>query len=75
MQCFAIDHHLYADDTKRSDEKPITSIAAYILNMEHCIDAVQTWCSAKRLHLNTSNSEIIWFGTRATIKRLENTNL
>ena len=33
------------------------------------------WCSAKRLKLNPSNSEIIWFGTRAMLKRLENTNL
>ena len=43
--------------------------------MEHCVDAVHAWCSAKRLQLNPSKSEIIWFGTRATIKRLENTNL
>ena len=43
--------------------------------MQHCVVAVHAWCSAKRLQLNPSMSEIIWFGTRATLKRLENTNL
>ena len=44
--------------------------------MEHCVDAIDAaWCSAKRVQLNPSKSEIIWFGTRATPKRLENTNL
>ena len=38
---FVIDHHLYADDTKLSDEPPNTSIAASISNMEHCVDAVR----------------------------------
>ena len=48
IQRFVIDHHLYADDTQLSDESPITSITASILNMEHCVDAVNAWCSAKR---------------------------
>ena len=61
----AIDHHLYADDTQLSDEPPITSVA--ILHREHqkCVEAVHVWCSSKRLQLNPSKSEIIWFGTRA----------
>ena len=75
IQRFVIDHHLYADDTHLSDEPPITSIAASISNMKRCIDAIHAWCSAKRLQLNPSKSEIIWFGTRAMLKRLENTNL
>ena len=49
IQRFVMDHHLYADDTQLSDEPPITSIAAFISNMEHCADAVHAWCSAKRL--------------------------
>ena len=74
IQRFVIGHHLYADDTQLFDEPPITSFAASISNMEHCVDAVHSWCSAKRLQLNPSKSEIIWFGTRAMPKRFENTN-
>ena len=39
-QCFAIDDHLYADNTQLSDEPPITFIVASISNMEHCVDTV-----------------------------------
>ena len=73
IQRIAIYHHLYTDDTQLSDEPP--SIVASISNMELCVDAVHAWCSAKRLQLNPSKSEIICFGTLATPKRLENTNL
>ena len=75
IQRFVIDHHLYDDDTQLSDDPPITSIAASISNMEHCVDAVHAWYFAKWLQLNPSKSEIIWFGTRATLNRLVNTNL
>ena len=40
IQCFAIEHHLYANDTLLSNELPITSIAASISNIEHWFDAV-----------------------------------
>ena len=39
------------------------------------VDVVHAWCSAKRLQLNPSKCEIIWFGTRARLKRLDNTNI
>ena len=66
--------YLHRGPTSRNTS-PITSIVASISNMEHCIDAVHAWCSAKRLQLNPSKSEIIWFVTRAALKRLENANL
>ena len=73
IQRFVIDHP--ADNTQLSDEPPITSIVASISNMEHCVDAVHAWCSAKQLQLNPSKSEIIWFLTRVMLKRFKNTNL
>ena len=71
----AFDHHLYANDTQLSDEPPITFVAASIENIEKCIEAVHVWCSSKRLQLNPSKFEIIWFGTRATLNHLQNTDL
>ena len=71
----ATDHHLYANDTQLLDEPPITSVAASIANIEKCVEAVHVWCSSKRLKLNPSKFEIIWFGTHATLKHLQNTDL
>ena len=42
--------------------------------MEHCIDAVHTCCSSQRLQLNPTKTDITWFGTRASLKRLQYTN-
>ena len=36
---------------------------------------LHVWCSSNQLQLNSSKSEIIWFGTRATLKHLQNTDL
>ena len=71
----SIDHYLYVDDTQLSDESPITSATTSIANIEKCVEAVHVWCSSKRLQLNPSKSEIIWFGTHATLKHLQNTDL
>ena len=75
IERYAIEHHLYADDTHLSDDPPITSITASISNMEQCIDAVHTWCSSKCLQLNPTKTEIIWLGTPASLKRLQHTDI
>ena len=43
--------------------------------MEHCINAVYTWCSSKCLQLNPTKTEIFWFGTHASLKRLQHTDI
>ena len=70
-----IKHHLYADDIQLSDDQSITSVAASISNMDHCIDAVHTRFSSKRLQLNPTKTEIFWFETRASLKRLQHIRL
>ena len=32
--------------------------------------AVKDWCSSRRLQLNVDKTELIWFGSRANLKRL-----
>ena len=54
---------------------PTYHIRCSLLNMTHCIDAVHTLYSSKRLRLNPTKSEIIWLGTRACLKRLQHTDL
>ena len=75
IERYAIEHHLYADDTKFSDDPPITSVAAALSNMEHCINVVHIWCSSKCLQLNPTKTKMIWFGTRSSLKRLQQTDI
>ena len=72
IERYAIEHHLYAGDTRLSDDQ---SVATSISNMEHSIDALHTWYSSKRVQLNSTMSDIIWLGTRASLKRLKQTDL
>ena len=68
IERYAIEHHLNANDTQLSDDIPITSVGV-------SINAAHTWCSSKRLKLNQTKSEIIWFAIRASLKRLQHTDL
>ena len=37
--------------------------------------AIHGWCSARRLQLNPSKTEVIWFGTKASVKKMEDIDL
>ena len=39
-------------------------------NLEQCVAAIKDWCSSRRLQLNEDKTELIWFGSRANLKRL-----
>ena len=75
IERYTIKHHFYAYDTQLSDDPPITSVAASISNIGHCIESVHTWCSSKRLQLNPTKTEIIGFGNRASLKSLQHTDI
>ena len=67
---FRISHHLYADDIQLQDHMRISTIQANRLNLERCIDAIKDWCASRRLKMNGDKTEIIWFGSKATLKKL-----
>ena len=70
VDVFRINHHLYADDTQLQVHMRIDTIQANRLNLELCIDAIKDWCASRRLQLNGYKTEIIWFDSRANLKKL-----
>ena len=70
-----LDHHLYADDTQIADHLQPTQAAAGITNIERCVESVHVWCTSKRLQLNPTKLEIIWFGFRTGFHRLHGVDL
>ena len=38
--------------------------------LETCVESLRDWCSSRRLQLNPDKTELIWFGSRATLVNL-----
>ena len=70
-----VDHHLYADDGQLSDDPPVTDVVEALRNIENCVTAVHRWCASKRLQLNPTKTEIIWFGTKSKLLKLQNIDI
>jgi len=43
--------------------------------LQHCICDVRSWCSSRRLRLNTDKTELIWFGSRYILEKVSGSDL
>ena len=75
IDSFHLGHQLYAVDTQLVKTTRIADVGSTILGLQQCIEAIHGWCASRRLQLNPSKTEVIWFGTKANLKKMENTNL
>jgi len=72
---FKITHHLFADDKQLLKSSEINNIDSIQHLLSSCISVVRDWCSSRRLQLNASKTELIWFGSHCNINKLSNTDL
>ena len=54
---------------------PATSIPGTKLKFQSCIEATQEWCKSRRLQLNPAKTELIWFGSKANLKKIADLDL
>ena len=54
-------HHMYADDTQLMAHLTINDILSVATRLQNCIEAIQVWCNLRRLQLNPTKTELIWF--------------
>jgi len=59
-------HHLFADDTQGFRSGHPSDISAIVTGVEDCLSDVSSWSAANQLQLNTTNTEILWFGSVVT---------
>ena len=59
--------HFLADDTQLLMS---SSLAAVCRALEQCVHDVQVWCSSRRLQLNPTKTELIWFGSELNLDRI-----
>jgi len=55
-------YHLFADDMQGMLHGPPADVSRIVSTLTNCFTDVSHWCAAKRLQLNASKTEVIWFG-------------
>jgi len=64
-----ITHHGYADDTQGFTHS--SNIKIMVSALEQMVTNVSSWCVSRRLQLNASKTELIWFGMPSNLSKLD----
>jgi hypothetical protein len=65
---------VYADDKHMYLHAESGSEAAVLERLSACFSDLSDWCASRRLQLNASKTELIWFGLRSIIRRIVDEN-
>ena len=58
------------DDNQLCAHMRPADVQLHRAKLEGCILSIQEWCAARRLQLNPDKTELIWFGSRANLSKL-----
>jgi len=69
-----ISNYGYADDMQCLKRCQVSDSKSVISSLKNTITDVRNWCSSRRLQLNPSKTELIWFGSSVNLSRLDSTD-
>jgi len=75
IDSYQLGQPLYADDAQFMKCTRINNVASTIQTLQQCIEAIHKWSSSRRLQLNLPKTEVIWFGTTHSLKKMESLDL
>ena len=67
---YHVHHHIFADDmqgTKHAKPSQVSNVAA---ELGRCMSTAKDWCAPRRLQLNTSKTEVMWYGSTTNLCKL-----
>jgi len=50
--------------------RPPSQVQSIAPRLQHCIADVASWCGSRRLQLNAAETELMWFGSTASLRSL-----
>ena len=66
---------LFADDKQVYGSDILSKLPSLRATLSACVVDVAEWCAARRLSLNASKTELIWFGSRHNLSKMSNLEL
>ena len=75
FQQHGVNYHKYADDKQAYADASIRDVKTIRATLENCISNVLDCCSSRRLQLNVTKMELIWFGSHHNLSKLSDTDL
>ena len=66
-----LSHHLFADDKQLYTGALPSELHRCHHRLSSCVRDLQEWCVSRRLQLNASKTELIWFGSRSSLSQLK----
>ena len=66
-----VQHHLYADDKPAYVDTPVSDVPPTArATLQSCTLDLGDWCSSRRLQLNETKTELIWFGSKKILGKV-----
>jgi len=65
---------MYADGTQLYDSSSLVDAESVRDRLTSCVSDVAKWCASRRLQLNDDKTEMIWFGSRPNLAKLQRIN-
>ena len=63
--------HAYADDTQTYEHCSVDDLPITFSHLQHCFSALFDWMNSNRLKLNADKTEVIIFGSRHKLSKVE----